>query len=419
MLKKDTSILKSGFIKNIGYLSVFRAITLVTPLITLPYLLSILGSENYGLIVFAQAINAYFQIFVNFGFDISGLQRVSENRKNKAEISKIVSCVYVLKGGFVILSYLAISLIGLLFYNKLEFILLLMLSSHIFLMDWLFPQWYYAGMEKMKYITIINAIPKLLFIGLIFLIIKKPTDFLLVPLIQIIGVISSGLITVIMLVKIEKINFNWPSKNDLRKEFQESLPFFFSRAASVFNLRTNAVIIGSFLGMTEVAIYDIALKVTEAGKIPFNILNQAFFPKMIASRDVNLLKKIIKYSFIAGILIYFLILFSDDFIVSFLNTEKGLSQILQILCLCIPIASVNYHIGNCALVALGKKRAFNQSVFFGTLVYVLMVSFVILLKITSLRTLSLTIVVVEMSILIYRVIFSYNLLYGRSYSKNF
>ena len=388
-------------------------------MLTLPYLLSVLGGEKYGLIVFAQAINAYFQIFVNFGFDISALQRVSECREEKKEISKIVSSVYIIKGGFVLLSYTILVLIVLIFYKEADLIILLLFSSHLFLMDWLFPQWYYAAIEKMKFITIINAIPKVVFIGLIFFIIKKPEDFILVPIIQFFGVVASGIITFIMLVRVEKINFSWQSKSYLISDFNKSLPFFFSRASSVFNLRTNAVLIGSFLGMSQVAIYDVAVKVTEAGKIPFNILNQAFFPKMIISRNIKLLKRIINFSFLAGILIYLIIFFSDSFIISFFNANQKLSGVLHIICLCIPIASISYHLGNCGLVALGKKKAFNQSVFFGTLVYLITVGMLFSFNKVSLLTLSLAVLIVDLSILIFRIYFSYNLLYAKPYSGNF
>ena len=40
------------------------------PFVALPYLISTVGADKYGLVVFAQAIISYFIIFINFGLDV-------------------------------------------------------------------------------------------------------------------------------------------------------------------------------------------------------------------------------------------------------------------------------------------------------------------------------------------------------------
>lgn len=57
------------------------------------------------------------------------------------------------------------------------------------------PTWFYQGMERMKYITLLNVLTNVIFVAAIFLFIKKPSDYLYVPLFQALGTITAGVIS--------------------------------------------------------------------------------------------------------------------------------------------------------------------------------------------------------------------------------
>ena len=61
---------------NFSYLSIIEIIGLLLPLVSYPYLIRTVGANNYGIVVFAQAIVAYIIIIVNFGFNVSATRRV-------------------------------------------------------------------------------------------------------------------------------------------------------------------------------------------------------------------------------------------------------------------------------------------------------------------------------------------------------
>lgn len=56
-------------VKNFSFLSLLQIFNIIAPLITYPYLIRVLGSENYGLIIYVQSLVIFLAIFVGFGFN--------------------------------------------------------------------------------------------------------------------------------------------------------------------------------------------------------------------------------------------------------------------------------------------------------------------------------------------------------------
>lgn len=92
-------------VHNTTYLSVLEILKMVMPFVALPYLISTVGADKYGLVVFAQAIISYFIIFINFGLDVSAVKNVSINRSDNEKLSEVVSSVLIIKAFLFILSF--------------------------------------------------------------------------------------------------------------------------------------------------------------------------------------------------------------------------------------------------------------------------------------------------------------------------
>jgi PST family polysaccharide transporter len=82
------------------------------------------------------------------------------------------------------------------------------------------------------------------------------------------------------------------------------------------------VLIGSFLGMKDVAIYDLAYKIIIIPRTLFSKLNDAFYPKLLVNRQRSSIVQILKAEFVIGVLIILGVVIFGKFAVSILGGEE-------------------------------------------------------------------------------------------------
>ena len=403
MLEKIYSKHKS-IIKNTGYLSILEFLKLAMPFIALPYIIRVVGLDNYGLIAFAQVIISYFIVIINFGLDISAVKLVAENRNDETKLNEIVSSVLTIKSGLFLLSF---GVLILLFFfidifkeNKVLFIFTFLTCVS----EVVFPTWFYQGIEKMKYITIIRFCSILFYVISIFLFLKKQNDYVLVPLFQSLGWLLSGIISFYTLIKVEKISLYFPSWSKIKYYFLDSVPFFVSRVSLAVNSGMAKTVTGFCFSLSDVAIFDLAQKIAYVAIMPMHMLCQAMYPHIAKTKD----KKIARSYFfviltvalgIAGI-VYLLAPFAIDYFTGGKMHEAVL--ILRILCLYIFFGGVSIYLGYPTLVSFGFPHPFNISVFFSTFILFIAYLSLYLTNSFSIVNFSLILGLSELSISAYR-----------------
>ena len=105
LIKKIFSLFKDKDKKAVGqnFLSLIflQGANYVLPLLLLPYLVRVLGTEKYGLVMFAQSLILFLTVFVDYGFNISGTREISINRADRKAISNIFSAIMIVKIGLI------------------------------------------------------------------------------------------------------------------------------------------------------------------------------------------------------------------------------------------------------------------------------------------------------------------------------
>ena len=364
ILHKSKSPNAKVLIENFISLTVLKLAGFVFPLLTLPYLARVLGVENFGKIAFATSVIVFFETLVDYGFNYTATRDVAKNKTDLNYVSKVFSNVLSAR-----IILLLISLIVLLLciyfipsFQENKLILLLTFSyipGYIF-----FPEWVFQAIEKMKYITLLNLISKIIFTLLVFVVIKDKSDFIYQPILTAIGFFISGVIALYILHFKLDIRFVKPKKKEIYEIIKGSTNMFFSLFLP--NLYTNfsVVYLNKIAGPQSIGIYSGGFKFIGIFEQLMQVLSRTFYPFLARRMDKhNAYIKIGLYiSIISSISLFFL---TDYLIELFLTPEfYGAKDVLKIMSISPFFLFLMNTYGQNYLVLVGKESILRNIILF-------------------------------------------------------
>lgn len=291
---KLLSIKKNKLISNYCSLSILQALNLLLPLLTIPYLLRVLGVSNFGLVVFAQSFIYYFAILLDYGFDYSATREIAINKKNKNIVTEIFSVVMQIKMLFIVISFLVMSLI-INYFDRFNSNINLYYVTFIYLIgNAMFPVWYFLGHEDMKFVTYINVIAKGIFTICIFIFINKSDDYIYVPLLNGLGYIIAGTASLLLIHKKYKQTFKFCKLKTITKYLKDSTGYFFSRLSVSMFTTSNVFVLGMFVDMITVGYFSVAEKLYNAVRGFYGPVSTTLYPYISKTKDVQFYKKVFK-----------------------------------------------------------------------------------------------------------------------------
>ena len=360
---------------NFMYLSILQGMNLILPLITFPYLVRVLGIENFGLLMFAQAFIVYFTMIVDYGFNLSGIREVSSNRNNKSKLIKIFSSIMIAR--------FILALVGLIFLTIIVFSFekfsqnweLYYLTFGIVIGTALFPTWFFQGMEKMKYITVLTVIAKLIFTLSIFLFVTTEKDFIYVPLINSLGFIFVGFISLFIIFKDFNIRIKFQKWKRIKIQFIKGWHVFISKISINLYGATNTFILGIFTTDAIVGYYAIAEKVVRIITSLFAPFYQTIYPHVVSivkkpkNEANNFLKKVFKYSLGISTVVFFISISLGEFsfLLVFGEEAKNSINIFYILSPLIIILPMAYLFFNVILLSYKLDKYFSKLYIIGAI----------------------------------------------------
>jgi len=389
---KEKIIRHKTLFQNFTYLSVLQLFNVLLPIFTYPYLIRTIGKEIYGLVIYAQAVVSYLVLMVSFGFNISATKEISIHRDNKLKLSEIISSVLIIKGVLFVVAMIFITLIVIIVSDIKQHALLFYLTMWLCIYELIFPVFYFQGIEKMKYITYLTLVSRLLFLTLIFVFVHSKQDYLKVPILSGVGAIIAGLLSQYILYK-DGIYIKFQSISTLKYYIKNSYVMALANASNAFKYNFNLILVKLFFSYSEVAYFDLALKISNIGNAFLDLISQTIFPKMSREKDSNFLVNVIKISLLISLLFILFIQFFSNQIVILLGGADMLSavNILRVIVFFIPIYILGALLGRNCLIVHGFDKHVLYSMFYSSLLYVLILFFFYYFKI-NISLLKLTII---------------------------
>lgn len=349
---KDGKVLASNF----AYLSLLQIAGYVFPLITIPYLARVIGVDGFGKIAFASAVIVWIQTIADWGFNFTATRDVARNRDNAAIVSKIFSNVLWARLLLMCFSLaVLLILIALIpdFRENADVILVtfLLVPGHI-----LFPEWFFQAMERMRYITILNLLSKLVFTVAVFLFVKTKDDYILQPLLISLGYILSGIIALYVILYKWGYKVRFTSVGEVFQTINKSKDVFLNSIFPNFYASLSTILLGVFCGSTANGIY-------EAGHKFFAICNQlmitisrTFFPFL--SRKIDKHKLYARMSISLSIIMSVTLFVMAPLLIEWFFTSEFIEavNVLRLLAILIIILTIIDVYGKNYMIVCGYDR---------------------------------------------------------------
>ncbi|WP_462256133.1 oligosaccharide flippase family protein [Megamonas funiformis] len=268
-------------IKNIWWLYLVQGVNYIFPLLTIPYLIRVVGTDYYGFIAIMQAIMNYLNVIVDYGFNLTSTRKIALNKNNKEYVNKEFNNVISIKILLMILCFILLCIFIFVTQDNNNLRWFYILSYSIVIGNTLLPIFFFRGMEDMVYISIINGISKFFYLILLLIFVQNINDFVYVGLVQGTSALLGSIISLYFLKKKYKliINIQFKIKNIIMY-LKEGSPVFISNCCGNIYVQGATIIVGIFATSSQTAYFSLANKIASTASSLFQPFVGAIYPDL-------------------------------------------------------------------------------------------------------------------------------------------
>lgn len=359
---------------NFLYLGIGQGVTFLVPLLLSPFLISVIGVSNFGLVISYQAIMTYFSVFTDYGFNLTAVKDCSINRFDNLKLNEIIVDVYLTKFFLFFISFFFVFLVYYFTDNNL-----LILSFSLVLSKVISPNWYFQGVEKMHLLAIFSIASKLISVFFIFIFIKNEMDYVFINAVLSIGDFVVSVYGIFYIFN--SLGNNRPILPPLHRikyQLYTGFPILITNFANNIYLNSNIIILGYFASDQIVGYYAIAEKIMVTVKqIAVVILQSTYsYACTLANESLARLKSFLRMEvFFMGSLFLafsvFLFFLSDIIVDFFVNSNKEITvRYVRYLCFVPFIVSLNMPAYK-MLIINNLKKGYLSVVVFGSVLNII------------------------------------------------
>lgn len=358
--------------ENIFSMVTLRGMEYILSFLLVPYLLRTLGPANYGAIAFMQGIAAYYNLFIDFGFNLTAPRKLA-----RSPVEGIPHIFSIFMWSKVLLLVIVTVAFGILLWGA-DRIGIISLNPYLFAAIYtavignvLFPVWFFQGIQEMRYITTINLLGRFFCILGIFTLVNTEADFILAAFLQSCTPVFAGICSLFLIHRKFPGILQLPRWSELKRVYGEGWQIFLSTLAINLYTASDVVVLGLLTNHTIVGYYSGADKLINCVKFGVGAINDAVYPyisRLMKESQIKAFSLLRKQLFIYtgfGIIGGFLILFGSPVVVPFLLGSTYIPSILPLQIMAfVPLAvAVSNVLGYETMLPLGMEKTYSRILF--------------------------------------------------------
>lgn len=359
--------------KNYLYNLIYQVVILIVPLITVPYISRVLGSEGVGINAYTNSIIQYFILFGTIGVSLYGNRTIAYVRDNKDKLSKTFWGIFLLKIMTSTIAYIVFLISMNITHSEYKNIFLF--QSIYIISAAVDISWLFMGLEDFQKTVTRNLIVKIIGIICIFLFVKTRAE-----LWKYVFILASselfGQLTLWFYVPrvINKVKLNFV---DIFKHFMPSINLFIPQIATQIYLVLNKTMLGVLSNTNEVGYFDMSDKIVKMTLAVVTSMGVVMLPRVANTFAKGDMKKVKEYlsksfdfaSYLSIPMMFGLIGISSGFTPWFFG--PGFSKTGILMCVISPILifiAWSNVLGIQYMMPVGKIKEFTASVTIGSIV---------------------------------------------------
>lgn len=362
--------LRDKGLKDVFFLTLIQAATLLVPLMTFPWVLRALQPTAYGRYSFGFAVIQFLLIIVDFGFQFTASRRVIELQTDGEDISAYFWTVQVAKLGLFLATVAAIGMLYLFSPDIRAAMLVIVALLPMLLASILQSTWLFLGLGAMAASSMAVLVARFVFVIPVFLLVRAPGDEWILALLNGGGALVGGLICIVLIARLRVISrFVWPRWAQVREAYGEAFHLFIAQGAVSLYAASNTIVLGVVSTDVQVGYFAAADRLRGLAAMPIMPVTNAYFGRIargLRSDPVGTGPMLRGVSWMMAIGMGFVSLvtfFGADLIVHLVSGSQygAAANVLRVMSPIPFIVGINSIYGNLVMLNIGLKRQFTYA----------------------------------------------------------
>lgn len=375
-----------SILKNYSYNLLYQITMVILPIITIPYVSRVIGSEGIGIYTYTNSIVQYFILFANWGLSLYASREIAFVQDDSYKKSKIFTEIVTIQFiGTLVVLFVYFLYILLICKNFKSLFLIQSISILAVAFD---VSWFYIGTENFKKNVIRNLIVRFSAFFLLFILVKTPDDLWKYILLIICSSFLGQLYMWLGITDyIKKVQFK---KLQLVQHVKKAKFFFLIISIGVISVNLNKTLIGLLVSTSELGKYEMSYRLIMVSLLFVTSLGSVMAPRISATFSEGDKIKVNEYIrmslqfilFFCFLIIPVIILISNNFIHWFLGSNfKGAGLYFILLSPMILINSLSNLIATQYMIPSGNEKKYFISLIIGVLIGIIS-SFLLITKLS-------------------------------------